>query len=89
MQELQRKRDEFDQITGSMREGLVLLNEKGVILSINPAARALFRTGSACVGQDFLTIERSSDVSHALQTAMEQGHSEIRRRVRAGSIRWI
>ena len=78
VQELQRKRDEFDQITGNMKEGLVLLNEKGMILSINPAARALFRTGSACVGQDFLTIERSSDVSHALQTAMEQGHSEIR-----------
>ena len=77
MQELQRKRDEFDQITGSMREGLVLLNEKGVILSINPATRTLFRAGGACVGQDFLTIERSSDVSHALQTAMEQGHSEI------------
>ena len=78
MQELQRKRDEFDQITGNMKEGLVLLNEKGVILSINPAARTLFRTGSACVGQDFLTIERSRDVSHALQTAMEQSHSEIR-----------
>ena len=77
VQELQRKRDEFDQITGNMKEGLVLLNEKGMILSINPAARTLFRTGSACVGQDFLTIERSSDVSHALQTAMEQGHSEI------------
>ena len=78
MQELQRKRDEFDQITGNMKEGLVLLNEKGMILSINPAARTLFRAGGACVGQDFLTIERSSDVSHALQTAMEQGHSEIR-----------
>ena len=77
MQELQRKRDEFDQITGNMKEGLVLLNEKGMILSINPAARTLFRAGSTCVGQDFLTIERSSDVSHALQAAMEQGHSEI------------
>lgn len=36
--ELRRKRDEFGQITGSMQEGLVLLNEKSEIISINPAA---------------------------------------------------
>lgn len=36
LRELQRKRDEFAQVTGSMQEGLVLLNERGEILSINP-----------------------------------------------------
>ena len=77
VQELRRKQDEFEQITGSMKEGLVLLNEAGVILSINPAARGLFHTDVACLGQDFLTIERSTEVSHALETAMAQGHSEI------------
>ena len=77
VQELRRKQDEFEQITGSMKEGLVLLNEAGVILSINPAARGLFHTDAACLGQDFLTIERSTEVSHALETAMAQGHSEI------------
>ena len=77
VQELRRKQDEFDQVTGSMKEGLVLLNEAGTILSINPAARSLFHTDAACLGQDFLTIERSTEVSHALETAMAQGHSEI------------
>ncbi len=77
MRELQRKREEFDQITGNMKEGLVLLNRQGNILSINPAARTLFHADSACLGQDFLTLERSSDVSHALQNAITQGHSEI------------
>ena len=77
MRELQRKRDEFGQITGNMKEGLVLLNQQGSILSINPAARTLLHADAACLGQDFLTVDRSSDVSHALQTAMEQGHSEI------------
>ena len=77
VQELRRKQDEFEQITGSMKEGLVLLNEAGAILSINPAARGLFHTDVACLGQDFLTIERSTEVSHALETAMAQGHSEI------------
>ena len=77
VQELRRKQDEFDQVTGSMKEGLVLLNEAGAILSINPAARGLFHTDAACLGQDFLTIERSTEVSHALEAAMAQGHSEI------------
>ena len=77
LRQLQRKRDEFEQVTGSMQEGLVLLNEKGEILSINPAAKVLFHAESDCVGQDFLTIERSGDVSRALHAAMTDGHSEI------------
>ena len=39
---LRRKTDEFDQITGSMKEGLVLLDNAGVVLSINPAAQRLY-----------------------------------------------
>ena len=77
LRELQRKRDEFDQVTGSMQEGLVLLNERGEILSINPAAQTLFRADGSCVGQDFLTIERSGEVSRALHAALTGGHSEI------------
>ena len=77
LRELQRKRDEFAQVTGSMQEGLVLLNERGEILSINPAAQTLFRADASCVGQDFLTIERSGEVSRALHAALTGGHSEI------------
>lgn len=76
--ELQRKNDEFTQITQSMTEGLVLLNEKNIILNINPAALKLFHTKKSCIGKDFLTVERSHDVSHAIQDAFSNGHSEIR-----------
>ena len=75
---LQRKNDEFAQVTGNMKESLVLLNEKGVILSINPAAQKLFGTDRFCVGEDFLTIDRSTDMRLAIQSAMSDGHSEIR-----------
>ena len=78
MKELRRRTDEFDQITGSMREGLVLLDNSEKILHLNPAACSLFGTDSTCVGQDFLTVERSREVSEAIRQAMEQGHSEIR-----------
>ncbi len=78
MTELRRKTDEFTQITGSMREGLVLLNEKGVILNINPAAGDLFHAAPACVGTSFLNVERSLEISHAIETAMSGGHSQLR-----------
>lgn len=76
--ELQRKNDEFTQITHNMAEGLVLLNQKGTILNINPAAMKLFGMDSSCVEKDFLTVERSLDVSHAVQAALTDGHSELR-----------
>ena len=76
--ELQMKNDEFTQITYSMTEGLVLLNEKNIILNINSAALNLFHTRKSCIGKDFLTVERSHSVSHAIQDAFSNGHSEIR-----------
>ena len=78
MDELQRQQTEFSQITSSMREGLVLLDEKEHVLSINPAAEELFGTDESCVGQDFLTIDRSHDMSLAIERAMDKGHSEAR-----------
>lgn len=78
MDELQRQQTEFSQITSSMREGLVLLDEKEHVLSINPAAEKLFGTDESCVGQDFLTIDRSHDMSLAIERAMDEGHSEAR-----------
>ncbi|MDD4075335.1 MAG: ATP-binding protein [Eubacteriales bacterium] len=75
---LRRQRDEFAQITDSMKEGLVLLDAKGAILSINHAAQKLFSTDSACVGQDFLTLDRSLDISAAIQETKENGVGELR-----------
>ena len=77
LSELQRKNDEFTQITHGMTEGLVLLDKKNIILNMNPAALKLFHTKKSCIGKDFLTVERSLDVSHAIQGAFSSGHSEI------------
>ena len=78
MRELQKRTDEFTHITGSMQEGLVLLDNAGLILSINPAAKAIFGAADDCVGSNFLTVDRSSDVTQAITLARETGHSETR-----------
>lgn len=78
IQNLQKKTDEFAQITDHMREGLVLLDRNEMILSINPAARQIFGAEISCNGQGFLTVDRNHDLHLAIQKALESGHSEIR-----------
>ena len=78
LRSLRRRSEEFEQITASMTEGLVLVDNGGTILSMNSAACAVFHTDAACVGQPLLTVERGSAVSHALHDAMDTGHGETR-----------
>ena len=75
---LKKQTDEFAQVTSHMKEGLVLLDNAGKILSINPAAQQVFGVETSCNGQDFLTIDRSRDLHFAIQTAVSEGHSEVR-----------
>ena len=61
-----------------MKEGLVLLDSAGKILSINQAALDLFGKKDRGVGADFLTVERSHKISQAIDTALENGYTSIR-----------
>ena len=74
--ELKRKQDELAAITGSMNEGLVLLNDMGMIVSMNPAARRLFNVDEACSGQDIMTVERSGEMRRMLSEAAANGRAE-------------
>lgn len=78
VQELKRRKEDFQQITASMKEGLILLNEEGRVISINPAAQTIFRVDDACIGKDFLTIERGCDVNRAMEQGFREGHGEVR-----------
>ncbi|MBQ8001028.1 MAG: two-component sensor histidine kinase [Ruminococcus sp.] len=78
MKELRRKADEFEQITASMNEGLVLLDRSGLIISMNLAARKLFNADETSIGQDFLTVDRSLKMSHGVEAALNGKHSEFR-----------
>ena len=75
---MRQRTDEFNQIIGNMQEGLVLLDEKENVLSINAAAMKLFGVEENCVGQSFLTVDRNHEISLAIQQALSDGHAEIR-----------
>lgn len=76
MRALDKKKDEFNAITRSMNEGLVLLDEKGSIISINPAARQLFNAEENCAGHDFITVDRNPKLSEAIHAAYDGGRGE-------------
>ncbi len=76
MLELAAKNDEFSQIISSMSEGLVLLNRQGLVIGMNASARKIFGVKENAEGIDFLTLERSPELSHAIDTVRFDAHAE-------------
>ena len=68
-QELAQRQKEFHTVTKSLPEGLVLLNQAGTILSINPTASALLEVTPNCVGADFSVANRNAAISALVETA--------------------
>lgn len=74
---LQRQQEEFALVTDHMNEGLILLNEKAEVLSINRAAMGLFHAGKESVGCDFLTVDRSIALQNTVKAALQGKHGEV------------
>jgi len=74
MRKLQRKTDEFIQITSHMQEGLVVLDKETHIRSINSAAMKIFGAAESCVGTSFFRVNRSHALRTALNDALDRGH---------------
>lgn len=61
--ELKQKQKEFQTVTRSLSEGLVLMNSAGTILSINPAAARLLEVTPNCLGADFSVANRNPEIA--------------------------
>lgn len=67
---LEQKENELHTIIGSMNEGMILLNEKGKIVSMNPAARRLLGASWESVGLDLLSVSRNLDLQEILEKTL-------------------
>ena len=78
--ELLQKENELNTIIGSMNEGMILLNQKGKIISINPAAKKLLSADTDCIGSDMLSLCRNLELQEILTKALhgERGENIIR-----------
>ena len=74
--ELKQKQKEFLTVTRSLNEGLVLLNNTGTILSINPAAARLLEVTPNCLGADFAVANRNNAISELIEQALLGRKSE-------------
>lgn len=76
LNELSRRQEEFDTITASMSEGLVLMRAEGDILSINGSAERILGAAHGCVGQSMLTVNRSLPMQELLESAASGERAE-------------
>lgn len=82
--ELQKKQDEFNAVTVNMGEGLILVNNAGVILSINLAAKKWLAADKDCIGKDLLTVNRSLEMQKLLGKALQGKSREVLLELSAG-----
>lgn len=68
---LLQKEEELNTIIGSMNEGMILLNQKGKIISMNVSARRLMGASWECVGLDMLAVSRNLDLQEILAKSLQ------------------
>ena len=77
MRALSDKQSELNAITQNMREGLVLLNPQGVILSMNGSAARIFGVDAEKhIGEDVLSVSRNPAVREAIGDARTGSNGE-------------
>ena len=77
MDELSRSQNEFNAITSNMSEGLIVLNKDGVVVSLNTAARKIFEAEEDSIGKDFLTVDRTPEISRAIKETLSGKKQEL------------
>ena len=75
--ELADKKNEFSAATKNLNEGLILLNDEGIILSINDFASKLLNITSYSVGKDLLLFNNTIEIQELLSKAKEGNKGEV------------
>ena len=78
---LKNKQEEMNQITNNMNEALLMLDDSGKVLSINPAALNLFEMYEEPIGEDVLVVNRKENMRHAIKEAKQSGSSYFREEI--------
>lgn len=76
------QKEEFDLVTGSMEEGLILLNKRGVVLSINRAAREILSAEGKVTGENILTLSRDPDLQKIVDAALNGKSDQMKTAIR-------
>ena len=83
MTSMARQRQRQDVILGGMREGLIILDDRHIVLTMNAAARELLQVAEEPEGQTMLAVNRSD----ALVRLLEQGSGQSEMQVAGRTVR--
>lgn len=75
-EELIQKENELNTIIGSMNEGMILLNQKGRIITVNAAARKLLGLDLTCIGEDLTLLCENAALKEILSEALQGRQAE-------------
>ncbi|MBQ3103496.1 MAG: PAS domain-containing sensor histidine kinase [Oscillospiraceae bacterium] len=75
--ELRCRQDEFAAVTDNMTEGLVLLDTKGTILSLNNSAAAIFSVERHCEGGSVFDLQKIPDISALVENVLAGRQMEV------------
>lgn len=67
---LNQKKEEFDTIISKIKEGIILLDAKCQVISINDAAQQLFQTDQMCLGKNILQLTRDLSFNKWLKSGL-------------------
>ena len=78
MHDLESAHAELSAIMANMREGMILLDAKGRVLSINDSARSIFHLrGRDYIGQNLMAVSLDAELLALMQAALEGGCGSI------------
>ena len=80
--ELKRKQREFEAVTNNMEEGLVLLNDRFIVLTMNPAAARIFGLSRPFLGINVLSVARELHMEEVLSQAADGTKAEAQFQLR-------
>lgn len=86
--QLIQKQNEFETLTKGMTEGIVLLDGKGFLLSINPAAKKLLGADERAIGKNILEIGHLPELSMLLDKAESGSYAEVVLHLESGVYRF-
>jgi two-component system phosphate regulon sensor histidine kinase PhoR len=74
---LQRRADTINAIMDNMREGIIFVDEKGVIISLNSSAGAILSADNPAEGKSVLEAVRDMDLVKSVREALSGSRGEI------------
>ena len=75
--DMKERADTMAAIMDSMNEGLILVNAKGIILSVNKSATRIFGTGTDVIGKNIVEALRDAEWNEHMRSALSGTRSEL------------